>query len=167
MVRIPEWCRGATLKVNGEVMSNPERVRGYARLQRTWKQGDMVELMMPMPVETVKAHPLVEADTGKIALMRGPLVYCLESADRGQAVRRIAVSSRSELKAEYRPDVLNGVTVISGTALLMNAPIWHDSLYAAARNLQYSERTEMTAMPYFANANRGAVDMAVWIAETA
>jgi DUF1680 family protein len=97
MVRIPAWCRAATLKVNGQSVPEMHRVRGYARLQRTWKPGDVVELRTPMPVETVKAHPMVAADAGKVAIMRGPVVYCLESADHGQAVRQMEIPAAAEL----------------------------------------------------------------------
>ncbi|MBV9036856.1 MAG: glycoside hydrolase family 127 protein, partial [Acidobacteriaceae bacterium] len=165
MVRIPEWCRQATVKINGQTVSELERVRGYARFQRTWKEGDMVELVMPMPVETVKAHPLVEADAGKVAMMRGPIVYCLESADNGQAVRRMGVPARTVFNAHYQPDLLNGVTTITGTARLLNAPVWQGSLYVSARDLPDAKPVQLTAIPYYANANRGPVEMAVWLPE--
>jgi uncharacterized protein len=165
MVRIPEWCRGATLKVNGERFSNLQKVRGYNQIERTWSQGDLVELIMPMPVDPVKAHPLVEADAGKVALMRGPIVYCLESADNGKAVRRMAISARVPFSSDYRPDLLKGVTIITGSARLLNAPVWQDSLYAAARDLPETNTVRLTAIPYYANTNRGPVDMTVWLPE--
>jgi DUF1680 family protein len=163
MLRIPAWCRGATLKVNGESVSSVERVRGYARIEHTWKKGDVVELLMPMPVEKVKAHPLVEADAGKAALMRGPLVYCVESADNDTAVRRLSLSSRSEFTHGYRPDVLHGVTVISGSGSLINTRVWGDILYASARELPAAGSAQFSAIPYYANANRGPVQMIVWL----
>jgi DUF1680 family protein len=165
MVRVPEWCRNITLKINGQSVSGIETIRGYASLQRSWKPGDIVELVMPMPVETVKAHPLVQADAGKVALMRGPLVYCLESADNGDAVRRIALPSQATFHANYRPELLKGVAAITGSARLMNAPVWQNSLYAAARDLPDSSRVQITAIPYYANANRGPVEMNVWFPE--
>jgi DUF1680 family protein len=165
MVRIPEWCRHADLKVNGQAIANAERLRGYVRMARSWKAGDVVEINMQMPVQPVKAHPLVEADAGKVALMRGPLVYCVESAD-SQAVRHLAIAPRSAFAAHYEPDLLNGVIVITGTARALNAPVWNGSLYASARDLPDAETVKLTAIPYYANANRGPVDMAVWLPET-
>jgi DUF1680 family protein len=165
MVRIPAWCRRATAKINGQTMPDVEQVRGYARLYRTWKEGDVVDLVMPMPVETVKAHPMVEADAGKIALMRGPLVYCLESADNKGGVRGIEIASRAGCNASYRPDLLNGVTIITGTARIVDAPIWQKSLYASSREIPNAKPVELTAIPYYANANRGPVEMAVWLPE--
>jgi uncharacterized protein len=165
MVRIPEWCRAATLKINGEAASNLRRVRGYIQLQRTWKSGDVVEVIMPMPVEPVKAHPLVEADASKVALMRGPLVYCVESVDNSQAVRRISVASRTAFETHHEPNLLKGVTVITGTARAMDASVWQGSLYASVRELPDSKAVKVTGIPYYANANRGPVDMAVWLPE--
>jgi DUF1680 family protein len=164
-LRIPAWCRAASLKVNGEPVPISESSRGYARVDRTWKKGDVVELLMPMPVETVKAHPLVEADAGKVALTRGPLVYCLESADHRDAVRRLSIRSGSGFNNEYRPDLLGGVVAITGTAWAMNAPVWQTSLYEPARDIPAANPARLVAIPYYANANRGPVQMTVWLAE--
>jgi DUF1680 family protein len=165
MVRVPGWCRSATLKVNGESVSGIKKIRGYTQLRRLWKPGDVVELTMQMPVEIVKAHPLVRADAGKVALMRGPLVYCLESADNGQPVQRMVIAARTEFQSDYRADLLGGMTVVTGPARLMNAPVWEDSLYATVRELPETASTRLTAIPYYANANRGRVNMTVWLPE--
>jgi DUF1680 family protein len=165
MIRIPDWCRGARLKVNGGSIANPQKVRGYAQIRRTWKQGDTIELMMPMPVESVKAHPLVKADAGKIAIMRRPLVYCLESADNNQAVRRMSVTPGAVFNAHYDPNLLGGLTAITGTARAMDARVWRDALYAPARSLPHEPTSKLIAIPYYANANRGRVDMSVWLPE--
>jgi len=162
-VRVPAWCRGPSLRVNGETVSIRARSRGYARIERTWKKGDVVELLMPMPVEAVKAHPLVEADAGKAALMRGPLVYCLESADNGDELRRFSLRARAGFSTEHRADLLGGVTVITGAAGVMNAPLWQDSLYAQAQEIPAAKPAKLVAIPYYANANRGPVQMMVWL----
>jgi DUF1680 family protein len=166
MVRIPEWCRGASLRVNGQPVPDITKVRGYARIQRIWKQGDVIELNMSMAGEAVRAHPLVQADAGKVALMRGPLVYCLESADNGDAVRRLSIDSASTLASNYRSDLLKGVVILAGTARLTDAPVWNRSLYAASRDLPDGKTVQFTAVPYYANANRGPVNMTVWLPES-
>lgn len=165
-VRIPAWCRGESLRVNGAPVSTSERSRGYAQISRTWKKGDVVELLMPMPVEAAKAHPLVEADAGRVALTRGPVVYCLESADNGNAVRTFSIRSRAEFNHEHRPGLLGGVTTISGTAWATNAAAWQDSLYARARDISAAKPVQLVAIPYYANTNRGPVQMTVWLAES-
>lgn len=165
MLRIPEWCYGATIKVNGESVSGAGIVRGYTQIYRTWIPDDVVTVHLPMPVEPVKANPLVEADAGKVALTRGPLVYCVESVDNGGNVPHLAVASRSTLRATHESNFLDGVTVITGSARVTDAPIWKDSLYASARKIPESKTVNLKAVPYYANANRGPVDMAVWLPE--
>ncbi len=163
MVRIPGWCPDATLKVNGQALTNPERVRGYARIHRLWHPGDSIELNMPMPVQPVKAHPLVLADAGKIALMRGPLVYCFESADNGDQVRTLAVRPQAAFTTQHRQELLGGITVVKGSAWALESPRWNNGLYRAATDVSALRATEFTAIPYYANANRGPVHMTVWV----
>ena len=92
-------------------------VRGYARLRRMWKPGDVVELAMDMPVRRVKAHAKVKADVGRVALMRGPIVYCLEGVDNGGKVQNLFIPPEAQFTAEHRPDLLGGVTIVRGSAL--------------------------------------------------
>jgi DUF1680 family protein len=165
MLRIPEWCSGAALKVNGVSLSSPQKIRGFAQIRRTWKAGDVIELALPMPVETIKAHPLVRADSGKAAITRGPIVYCVESADNNQGVRRMSLLATGTFDAHYDANFLGGLTVITANASVVNAPAWRDSLYAPTRSLPPAETMKLTAIPYYANANRGRVDMAVWLPE--
>ena len=125
-IRIPGWCQGdsspedlyrivgrpaggtARLKVNGQVVEAPEMVRGYARLHRVWKPGDTVELAMDMPVRRVHAHPRVKADAGRVALTRGPIVYCLEGVDNPGGVANLFVPEGAKFSAEHRRDLLAG-----------------------------------------------------------
>ena len=111
LVRIPAWCQGAAslddlyevvgrpvsgavrLKVDGQLVEPLEIVRGYARVHRRWEPGDVVELAMDMPVRLVRANPRVAADRGRVALMRGPLVYCLEGLDNGGRVQDLSLHS--------------------------------------------------------------------------
>jgi DUF1680 family protein len=163
MVRIPGWCPDATLKVNGQALTNAERVRGYARIHRLWNSGDFVELNMPMPVRAVRAHPSVLADAGKIALVRGPIVYCLESADNGDQVRSFAVRPQGAFSTQHRQELLGGITVVKGNAWALEPQRWNNSLYRAATDFSAPRGTEFTAIPYYANANRGPVHMTVWV----
>jgi DUF1680 family protein len=140
-------------------------VRGYRQIRRTWKRGDVVQITLPMPVEPVKAHPLVEADAGKVALMRGPLVYCVESADNGDSVRQMAVVPGSAFEARYDSSLLKGVAVITGVAKCLDVGPWKEQLYSAARTVRDAKAVKLTAIPYYANANRGPVEMAVWLPE--
>ncbi len=160
-LRLPAWCGQPRLSVNGKALAAGERVRGYARLQRRWQRGDAVRLSLPMPVQRLQAHPKVEADRGRVALQRGPLVYCLEAADNGGPVRQFALGPDAALTAEHRPELLGGVTVIRGTALAQGQ--WPETLYLPSGSLPGVTQVQFTAIPYFANANRQPGDMTVWL----
>lgn len=165
-LRLPAWCAEPQIKVNGEPLATIENVRGYARLQRQWQSGDVVEMSLPMPVQRIKANPKVEADIGRVALQRGPLVYCLESLDNDGHVRNLIIPPESPLSAEHRADLLGGVTVIHGPALALHRAEWPDQLYLPSTSVPGTGNTEFTAIPYFVHANRDPSEMMVWVADT-
>jgi hypothetical protein len=118
-------------------------------LQRRWKAGDVVELDLPMPVNRVYAHEKVEDDQGKVALMRGPILYCLEAVDHpGVDLSRLALPRESDLRAEHREGLLGGVTIVQGQALVDG-----------------ERPTTLTAVPYYSWANREKGAMTIWINE--
>jgi len=167
-LRIPGWAIGhpvpsdlyrpsdagilpVGLTVNGEKSDATPAADGYVHLQRTWKPGDVVELDLPMPVRRVLANEKVEANRGKVALMRGPLVYCVEAADQPDVnLTRMILPRRAEMTARHCNDMLGGVTVLEGEAL------------ADGRN-----PIKVTAIPYYAWQNRSKGAMVVWIQEAA
>jgi uncharacterized protein len=175
MVRIPEWARNTaqpgdlyryldasaekpTLSVNGApVALNLES--GYARLDRTWKSGDIVELNLPMPVRKVLADERVQDDRGRVALQRGPLVYCAEWPDNGGSALNLVIPDKAALKGEFRPALLNGVTVITGQVQAVVRGTDGVSSKTVPHNL--------VAIPYYSWANRGMGEMTVWIARNA
>ncbi len=172
-IRIPGWCQGtsspddlytasnrplngaAHLEVNGKTVDNIEIVRGYAKLHRRWKSGDVVQLTLDMPVQLVKANAKVEADKDRIALMHGPMVYCFEGADNGAAVQNLVIPPGTEFTPEYKSNVLGGVMVLTGTAT---------ALFQDGSNPVTPMPFQVTAIPYYANANRGTSPMQVWMA---
>jgi DUF1680 family protein len=158
-LRLPGWCTEPRLRVNSEPVVAFERVRGYARIRRRWKPGDSIELSLPMPVERVKADPEVRADVGRVAIRRGPVVYCFEAADNDGHVRDLVIPPGRRLSAEYRPDLLGGVVVVKGTAAVIQ-PRRPDAVDPGVRDI------DVTAVPYFANANRRPGVMMVWMAES-
>jgi len=165
-LRLPDWCEGATVKVNGQESKDVPRVRGYAQVRRRWTAGDAIELLMPMPPRRVYAHPKVAADAGRVAFMRGPVVYCLEGVDNRRRVRNLVVPAGAPLHAEHHPDQLGGVTVIRGAALALQRADWPETLYLPADKVPGATSVEFTAIPYFANANREPSEMLVWAAES-
>jgi len=170
-VRIPGWARNeaapgglyrfldkvdeaVVLKVNGKPV--PLNIdKGYASLNRTWNRGDVVELALPMPIRRVAANERVEADRGRAALQRGPIVYCAEWPDNPQGhVRNLMLADNAKLTAEFKPGLLGTVTVIKGNAIALA----YDEQNKVLKNQQ-----EFTAIPYYAWANRGPGEMIVWI----
>jgi uncharacterized protein len=161
-VRIPGWCRGASLTVNGKAFKLGSRMKkGYAYIERTWTKGDRVELTLPMPVERIAAHPKVRMNAGRVALQRGPVVYCLEEVDNGPGLAAIALPGDAKLTATFQPKLLGGVTVITGKAVRQSAADAKGGLYQPA--LTKSEPATVKAVPYYAWCNRKPGEMLVWI----
>jgi DUF1680 family protein len=160
MLRIPGWCGRHSIRVNGRAVKAPVS-KGYARLSRVWQAGDAVTLTLAMPVERVAAHPRVLADVGKVALQRGPVVYCLEECDNPH-VNALVLPPRSKLTARRDARLLGGVAVIEGTALRLEEQGWNGRLYAPAGH-QKTRSVRFRAIPYFAWANRKPGAMTVWL----
>ncbi len=162
-MRIPAWCEGARLRLNGNAVDKLEMEKGYARVNRKWKGGDTLQLELPMPIERIEAHPNVKANVGRVALQRGPIVYCLEAVDNGGYVKGLAVPRDAKLTAEHRPALLGGVTVVKGEALTSSVEDWEGTLY---RKLSKSRPIRFVAVPYYAWDNREPGEMVVWIPES-
>jgi uncharacterized protein len=159
-LRVPGWCEGATVAVGGKQVVSPLLERGYLVLAREWKKGDKVTLDLPMPARRIAAHPEVKADHGLFAIQRGPLVYCLESADNSEPLAAMYLPLDAGLKAEKAPGLLGGVTVVKATALALPAPVWKNRLYQPAPT---PRPVKVTAIPYYAWDNRQAGEMQVWL----
>jgi len=160
-LRIPGWAKGATAAVNREpVALAPER--GYATILRQWRPGDVVALNLPMPAERIYAHPSVRVDVGRVALRRGPLVYCVEEVDNpGAPAQRLALPRTAPLEAAVA-DLFDGVIVAKAKARQL-VPAADGALYSASPPA--SRGATLTAIPYFLWANREPGSMQVWIAE--
>jgi DUF1680 family protein len=161
-IRIPGWALGnvvpsdlyrylktndekITLKVNDEVLDLNIN-KGFTSITRGWSKGDVIELDLPMPVRRVLAHEEVKSDHGKVALVRGPIVYCAEWTDNDMSVLGLVVPDDAELTTEYRKNLLNGAVVIEGEVLNKSG-----------------KKGELVAIPYYAWSHRGPGEMAVWL----
>ncbi|EAR52874.1 hypothetical protein OG2516_10441 [Oceanicola granulosus HTCC2516] len=161
-LRVPGWCHGATASVNGEALEvAPER--GYLKITRDWAPGDVVELNLPMQAERLYAHPDVRQDAGRVALRRGPLVYCCEQHDNPAPVNRLRLPSDAPVTARHASDLLGGITVLEARAEAEDADAWGGNLYATRR--APSSETALTAVPYYIWCNRGQTPMQVWLQE--
>ena len=160
-LRIPDWCQGASLSVNDEVVPLDVRDNGYVKIARQWSANDVVVLDLPMPVQRVRAHPLVRGDRGKVALQRGPLVYCLEETDNGPNLNDVSLLPDTQFQAEYCEDLLGGVVVLTGEGRRTNMEAWGDRLYASGG--EATQAVALKALPYCLWANREPGEMLVWI----
>jgi len=169
-VRIPGWAQNecvpsdlytfgkdldeqAGLKVNGKRISLNIQ-KGFACIERKWQKGDTIELNLPMPVRRIIAHREVKADRDKVALQRGPVVFCLEWPDNDGGVLNLVIPDDANLQAKFMPDLLNGVMVIMGKAQVAKRTLGGDIVSAGER--------KFTAIPYYAWAHRGRGRMTVW-----
>lgn len=167
-LRVPAWCQapagheelyvpagrpqsGAfTVTVNGQAMTF-EIEKGYAKLHRRWLHGDVIEITMKMPARRLEPNSKIAATVGRVALSRGPLLYCLESIDNQRQVRNTSLPDSAELRIDSRPNLLGGITIVRASAL------------ASAAESAVPKPIDLIAIPYYANANRGPVSMRVWI----
>jgi len=162
-VRIPGWCKGAPASVNGKkVPVKPGLRKGYLNIRRRWQKGDRIELQFPMPVERIEAHPSVRHDCGRVALQRGPVVYCLEEKDNGKDLHDILLRDNMRFTVKNGTSgPLKGVPLVSGRACHRDKSEWKASLYRSSPS-RLRPRT-ITAIPYFTWANRGVGEMLTWI----
>ncbi|MDR1219223.1 MAG: glycoside hydrolase family 127 protein [Treponema sp.] len=160
--RIPGWCASHTVALNGDNALCTEK-DGFAYIKREWRSGDRLTLVFDMPVTFIEANPHVRENAGKMALMRGPLVYCLEEADNGKELFRLRAGfpAHHSIKVQYEKDLLGGVTSVSFMGRKLKG--WNkDDLYRAASEAAYEEK-DLRWIPYYAWANRDPGEMAVWI----
>ncbi|MBN1554621.1 MAG: glycoside hydrolase family 127 protein [Phycisphaerae bacterium] len=160
-LRIPGWCRKHNLKVNGRGIQAAV-TKGYAAVQRAWRDGDVLELTLSMPIERIVAHPQVASDGGKVALQRGPIVYCLEQCDHNANVHGILLPDSAKLTARYEKDLLGGCVTISGKGVAPVTAEWKQALYHRADEASLKP-TNIKAVPYALWCNRTPGYMTVWI----
>lgn len=173
LVRIPGWANNEAIpsslynfqnnsaqktvvKINGSAVEYTVD-KGYAVLNRTWKKGDKVEVVLPMEIRKVVASNNIKNDINKVALQRGPLMYCGEWKDNDGRVSNIILPETSSFTSEYNAALLNGVTVLKASVPAVD--ISSDGVNVSTRAQSF------TAIPYYAWANRGKGEMMIWFPE--
>lgn len=169
-LRVPGWAAGSpvptdlyrlaggkppapVIRVNGQAVAY-KLEKGFAGVTRTWARGDTVELDLPMPVLRVVSHEMVAANAGRVALERGPLVYCLEGADHEGGVKQLVLPPEATFAPERQPGLLGGITVLRGTG---------KELFRDEKGDVASRAVPLTAIPYAVWCHRGANPMSVWL----
>ena len=164
MLRIPLWVCVPSLRINGEPVSVALEPGSYVSLERRWAAGDVVELELPMPARLVGAHPKVEEARNQAAVMRGPVVYCIESVDLPQdlAMSGIHLARDTRFQARYDADLLGGVVVLEGKGRYLDTEIQGGALYGGLEG-KTAETVSLRMIPYYAWNNRGETEMTVWL----
>lgn len=164
MLRIPGWCDAAGLAINGEPREEPLPPGTYVELKRGWKAGDVIELSLPMRPRLIKAHPKAEEIRNHVAVMRGPIVYCVEGLDLPAEVSILDVYAPDDmaLTASLEEDLLGGIMAIKGVARHITERNGSPALYMEAGQ-EREEDLEITLIPYYAWNNRGINEMTVWL----
>lgn len=160
-LRIPGWCNGATVRVDGKAVK-PRLVGGYAVIDRTWSDGDTVELILPMEIQLIETTPRCRNNIGRVAVQRGPIVYCAEEIDNGPNLAAYVISRKAKLVARFEPRMLGGVTVLSGQVMKRADANWDDQLYRPlGRTMLVPARLKL--VPYCVWSNRKVGRMLVWL----
>ncbi|RLF02736.1 MAG: glycoside hydrolase family 127 protein, partial [Thermoprotei archaeon] len=164
-LRIPGWCRKARVEVNGTEFSGKPIPSSYLEVRREWDWGDVVKLSLDMPVTLIQSHPHVTYNTCRVAIKRGPIVYCLEQVDNPDCdVWDVVLPVEAKLTPKFRRDLLGGVVVIEGRALALDSSTWKGKLYAPLSEVEVRVKAvELKAVPYYAWANREPGPMTVWV----
>lgn len=163
-LRIPGWCNGAKMLVNGKPQTTKLTPGEYAEINRTWKAGDRIELLLPMPVRLIESNPLVEETRNQVAVKRGPIVYCLESTDlpKGKTIFDIAIPVKNNLKPTLITIENSPIMALDGQAIFVDNANWTKKLYREV-STETLKIIPVRLVPYYAWGNRGHNDMSVWL----
>lgn len=164
-LRIPGWCEEARVELNGETYRG-EITKGYLHIHRLWAAGDRIALTLPMPVRRVYGNPLVRHLAGKVALQRGPIVYCLEEADNGRELHNLSLARDCTFVEVAGRGVMANKILIQGQGYrqVISAP--EDMpLYQFDQPMTRGEPQTLTFIPWFSWANRGEGEMRIWVNE--
>jgi DUF1680 family protein len=159
-LHMPEWCDTVSVSVNGTTL-NVAPVQGFISIRREWKPGDTVEVRLNMPVTRIYAHPRVRMNCGRVALQRGPLVYCIEGVDNGADLNAIALPSADAIDSKLDPALLGGMVTLEAKAQKTS----DDGSVLYRQMPPTTVETTIKAIPYFAWDNRAPGEMLVWIRE--
>lgn len=153
----PNWCDKYTVKVNGE--------NADLRITRKWKKGDVIELNLDMRPRLVEANPLVEEAKNQVAVMRGPIVYCLEGQDIQGDCRINDIALPADIQLKEVPMTIEGhsFTALEGDALVANSKAWNNQTLYRELSKPASRKVRIRLIPYYAWDNRGIQDMSLWL----
>lgn len=160
-LRIPGWCENYEVQINGETL-DPDAEDGFVMLSREWTSGDRVELSFPLRVKRVSAHPELQLNADRVAIQRGPVVYCLEGTDHGQSLADYSFPAELGVEERFDRDLLDGVVTVTGEAFVDDRSTWDGHLYRDRAEIE-PNTTKFTAIPYYGWGHREPGEMRVWV----
>ena len=162
LLRIPDWATKYSLTVNGKKQRIATKSGAFTTINRQWKKGDVITLNLSMDIKLLEGNPLIEEVRNQAAIKRGPIVYCVESPDlpKNTNILDVYLPLNSSLTAIYKPDILGGVTTISGNLKLRKDN--KKGMYRELNNVKWDTKNTQF-VPYFAWSNRGESEMSVWL----
>jgi hypothetical protein len=167
-LRIPGWCERAQVTVDGKSLAGP-KAGEYLPIRRQWSAGDVIHLQTEMTPQVLAANPRVADDSGRVAVQRGPLVYCLEGLDQSEGISlsdvalNVGKRPEAEFQSEFRSDLLDGVLVLHHTGVVYENGASRNGLYSRYNGESAkTRRVPLTFIPYYAWSNRMATAMQVW-----
>ena len=166
-VRIPGWADQAQVIVSGKALSGATPGT-YLPIRRRWSPGDVIQLKVNVVPQVIEANPRVADDTKRVAIQRGPLIYCLEEIDQPSGVQLsdVAVNpgrhAAEQFQTEFRNDLLGGMVVLHHTGAVYERVATQNALYSQYNREEKSKKVPLTFIPYYAWANRQATAMQVW-----
>lgn len=162
-IRIPGWADSCTLSVNGKQIEEPGAEKGYVYLEREFQEQDYIDVKFSLRLRKVYANPRVSADAGKAALMRGPVVYCLEEADNGKNLSGISIGELTGVDEFIDNSLPGNAIAVSFDGCREQESMWDGRLYSYTRAPR--EGVRIKAIPYYLWGNRGTGEMKIWINE--
>jgi DUF1680 family protein len=160
-LRVPGWCRNYSLFINGQKIDNLVIEKGYIKIKKIWNKDDIVELNFEMKIDLIQSNPKVRENIGKVAIQRGPVIYCIEEVDNGKNLKEIFLNNNSKLEASFDNELFGGIIVIKGEAERIDDSSWDNLLYKC-EDIK-TKNTKISAIPYSMWCNRKPGEMLVWI----
>jgi uncharacterized protein len=166
-MRIPGWTDRAEVLVNGKAVAGAKPGE-YLPIKRNWSAADVVQLKVNVVPQVIEANPRVADDTGRVAIQRGPLIYCLEEVDQpsGVSLSDVAVNAgrhpAEQFQSEFKSDLLGGMVVLHHSGAMYERGAAENALYSRYGREAATRKVPLTFIPYYAWANRQATSMQVW-----
>lgn len=160
-LRVPGWCESFEVYVNGKKEQIQKLENSYVCIERLWKENDQVTLKIPTEVKMVNSHPQVRSNVGKVAVVKGPVVFCAEEADNGKNLHLLFVDVNRKCKLEFDSNILGGLYTVEVDGFRMAEDDFAEELYKSHRPKFVPVKIKL--IPYYAWANRGVGEMKVWL----